>query len=107
MAKNGGGQRGWRGFNGQRRKDVAGSPGRSPGERLPEGCWTKDELDGDLVGPGARDGSKADAWRKGGRAEGLIDLAAWIDGDRLEFIKMSGGEDETCFPREGHRDRWR
>ena len=33
--------------------------------------------------------------RRGGRAEGLMNLAAWIDGDTLEFIKMSGGEDDT------------
>ena len=46
---------------------MAGSPGGSPGEkRLPEGCWRKGELDGDLVGHGARDGDKTDARRKGG-----------------------------------------
>ncbi len=46
-----------------------------------------------MVGPGAGDGNTAVAGSKGGRAEGLMDLAAWIDGDRLEFIKMGGGED--------------
>ena len=66
---------------------VEGSGG---GESSREG-----ELDVDLVGPRARDGDKADAWRKGGRAEGLMDLATWIDGDRLEFIKMSGSEDDA------------
>ena len=95
MTKNGGGQRGRRGLNGQRRKDVAGSPGGSPGERLPEGCLRKGELNGDLVGLGARDGDKADAWRKGGRAERLMDLAAWIDGNRLEFITISGEEESA------------
>ncbi len=54
------------------------------------------ELDVDLVGPGARDGDKAGAWRKGSRADdGPINLAAWIDGDTLEFIKMCGGEDDA------------
>ena len=33
MAKNGGGQREWRGLNGQRRKDVAGSPAWGRGSR--------------------------------------------------------------------------
>ena len=28
-------------------------------------------------------------------AQGRVDLAAWIDGDRLEFIKMSGGEENA------------
>ncbi len=59
---------------------------RGIGERV---SWTVIWLDH------LRDGDKADAWRKGGRAEGLMDLATWIDGDRLEFIKMSGSEDDA------------
>jgi hypothetical protein len=46
-----------------------------------------------MVGPGAGDRNTANAGSKGGRAEGLMDMAAWIDGDRLEVIKMGGGED--------------
>ena len=62
---------------------------RGVGERV---SWTVIWLSGP---PGARDGDKADAWRNGGRVEGLMDLATWIDGDRLEFIKMSGREDDV------------
>ena len=46
-----------------------------------------------MVGPGAGDGDTVNAGSKGGRVEGLMDMAAWIDGDMLEFIKMGGGED--------------
>ena len=46
-----------------------------------------------MVGPGAGDGDTTNAGSKGWRVEGLMDMAAWIDGDRLEFIKMGGGED--------------
>ena len=46
-----------------------------------------------MVGPGTGDGNTANAGSKGGRAEGLMDMAAWINGDRLEVIKMGGGED--------------
>jgi hypothetical protein len=46
-----------------------------------------------MVGPGAGDGDTTNAGSKGWRLEGLMDMAAWIDGDRLEFIKMGGGED--------------
>ena len=45
-----------------------------------------------MVGPGAGDGDTTNAGSKGCRVEGLMDMAAWIDGDRLEFIKMGGGE---------------
>ncbi len=41
-----------------------------------------------MVGSGAGDGNTANAGSKGGRAEGLMDMAAW-----REFIKMGGGED--------------
>ena len=69
-------------------------PEALPGGEAPGGMLKKKgELDGDLVGHEARDRDKADAWCKGGRAEGLMDLAAWIDGERLEFIKISGGEE--------------
>ena len=46
-----------------------------------------------MVGPAAGDGDTTNAGSKGGIVEGLMDMAAWIDGDRLEFIKMGGGED--------------
>ena len=46
-----------------------------------------------MVGPDAGDGDTTNAGNKGWRVEGLMDMAAWIDGDRLEFIKMGGGED--------------
>ena len=45
-----------------------------------------------MVGPCARDGDTTNAGSKGGRVEGLMDIAAWIDGDRLEFIKIGGGD---------------
>ena len=45
--------------------------------------------------------------RKGGRSEGLIDLAAWIDGDTLESIKMSGGEENEGEEKKGRRRRSR
>jgi hypothetical protein len=63
-----------------------------------------------MVGPCAGDGDTANAGSKGGRVEGLMDIAAWIDGDRLEFIKIGGGRmvQGTCPPREGRlRDCWR
>ena len=46
-----------------------------------------------MVGPGTGDGNTANAGSKGGRAEGLMDMATWINGDRFEVIKMGGGED--------------
>ena len=46
-----------------------------------------------MVGPGTGEGNTVNAGSKGGRAEGLMDMAAWINGDRLEVIKMGGGED--------------
>ena len=67
--------------------------GGSLGERAAEGGRRKGELDGEMVGPGAGDGNTANTGSKGGRAEGLIDMEAWIDGDRFKFIKMGGEED--------------
>jgi hypothetical protein len=46
-----------------------------------------------MVGPGAGDGDTTNAGSYGGRVEELMDMAAWIDRDRLEFIKMGEGED--------------
>ena len=60
--------------------------GRERGESREEG-----ELDGDRVGPVAGKGDPADSRRKDGRSEGLMDLAAWIDGDRSEIVEMRGG----------------
>ena len=39
------------------------------------------ELDGEIVETGAGDGDEPDSGRKGGRAEGLMGLAAWFNGD--------------------------
>ena len=40
-------------------------------------------------------------WRSW-RAEGLIDLAAWVDGDRLKSIELNGEEeDEGDMPSTG------
>ena len=46
-----------------------------------------------MIGAGTGDGNTANAGSKGGRAEGLMDMAVWINGNRLEVIKMGGGED--------------
>ena len=48
-------------------------------KEAPGGVLKRGELDVDLVGPGARDKDKVDAWHKGRRADGPINLAAWID----------------------------
>ena len=83
MAKRDGSQRWWRRLDGQRWKDGAGSWGIS-GKR-------KGELDGDLIGPVAGKGDPADLGRKDWGSEGLMDLFAWVDGDRTEIVEMRGG----------------
>ena len=93
MAEFAKGQRGWRRLDGKRAKDGTRGPGGSLGEIAAEGGWREGELDGEMVGPGAGDGDTMNAGSKDGRVEGLMDMAAWIDGDRLEFIKMGEGED--------------
>ena len=55
-----------------------------------------------MVGPGAGDGDTTNAGSKGCRVEGLMDMAAWIDGDRLEFIRMVQGTSREG----GLRDCW-
>ena len=37
----------------------------------------------------------ANSGSKGGRAERLKDLTAWINGDELEIVVMSGGKNDT------------
>ena len=84
VAKRGGRQRGRRRLDGQRWKDGTGSWGSS-GKR-------QGELDGDLIGPVAGKGDPADSGRKDWGSEGLMDLAAWVDGDRTEeIVEMRGG----------------
>ena len=48
-----------------------------------------------MVRTGAGDGNTANSGSKGGRTEGLKDLTAWIDGDELEIVMMSGGKNDT------------
>ena len=62
-----------------------------PGESSAKVGWRKGELNGKLVGTWAEDGNTTGTGRKDGRAEGLMDLAEWIDGERLEITQMSGG----------------
>ena len=37
----------------------------------------------------------ANSGSKGGRAERLKDLTAWINGDELKIVLMSGGKNDT------------
>jgi hypothetical protein len=77
MAKRGRRQRGWRRLDGQRWKDGAGSGESREEIGRARRCCRKRR-------PGGFGG-------KDGRSEGLMDLAARIDGDRSEIVEMRGG----------------